>query len=368
MSSRHSTRVLLVAGLLSTCTHVEGKTFGNTTVVDPTSKQTFYNDIWISPEAVEDGRTFINCRQPGMIALTYDNAPHQNMAGILDKLKEYKAKATFFANGFRIDPNCESRVAKQTPGAPSLCDTWPENINQMASLLRRAITEGHQIGNGGYWHRNMLDLANDTTQFNAQITELQQAAEDTIGSGYQLQKYFRPPFGEHKGVVVKKVRSLGYTNILYSIDSGDYNEGTLSPQATYEIAKQRLQVLANHSSSQWSFIVSLHADKASTHTLIPLLADLASKHKYRIVSLSDCIGDAEPRIPKFITEAPTQSPKQTQDATGTSIAGASSVAGAGTANVNPAAQKDSGACGGRLNVWVIACQMILSIFAANVLL
>ena len=69
-----------------------------------------------------------------MIALTFDDGPGAHTGELLDTLKQYGAKATFFLQGVNIE---------QYGG---------EAIARMAS-------EGHLIGNHSYDHPNMLKLS-----------------------------------------------------------------------------------------------------------------------------------------------------------------------------------------------------------------
>lgn len=65
-----------------------------------------------------------------LVALTFDDGPNPDATPrILDTLGEYGVRATFFVLG---------RHAER----------WPE-------LVHRAVTEGHQLGNHGYFHRKL---------------------------------------------------------------------------------------------------------------------------------------------------------------------------------------------------------------------
>jgi len=65
----------------------------------------------------------------GKLALTYDDGPGKRLTPkLLDLLKQYNARATFFMVGFRMDD------------APE--------------LVQRTLDDGHEIGSHGYWHKN----------------------------------------------------------------------------------------------------------------------------------------------------------------------------------------------------------------------
>lgn len=63
------------------------------------------------------------------IALTFDDGPSEETLKVLDLLKEYNAKATFFI--------------------------WGQRIKDRENILRKIIEEGHEIGNHSYEHKRL---------------------------------------------------------------------------------------------------------------------------------------------------------------------------------------------------------------------
>ena len=126
------------------------------------------------------------------IALTFDDGPHPtHTPEILDLLREYNVKATFFVVGSNVE----------------LC---PE-------ITRRTLDEGHELGNHTYSHANL-----------ARKTERE--TEDEIGKTAavldQLYSYettlLRPPGGCLTSAVSKNLMSLGCTVVLWSVDPRDW--------------------------------------------------------------------------------------------------------------------------------------------------
>ena len=72
------------------------------------------------------------CRKPTkekLVALTFDDGPHpEHTPQVLDVLKQYDVKATFFVIGTRIAGN--------------------------EDILKRIHAEGHQTGNHSFSHKN----------------------------------------------------------------------------------------------------------------------------------------------------------------------------------------------------------------------
>lgn len=77
------------------------------------------------------------CKQFGQVSLTFDDGPHQNTIQILDTLKKYNVKATFFITGVNV--------------------TSQERIN----ILKRIIDEGHIIGSHTWSHFDLPSLSDD---------------------------------------------------------------------------------------------------------------------------------------------------------------------------------------------------------------
>jgi peptidoglycan/xylan/chitin deacetylase (PgdA/CDA1 family) len=125
--------------------------------------------------------------------LTFDDGPTSEITHfILEQLKKYNAKATFFCVG--------------------------ENIDKFPTIFQQIIDDGHAVGNHtnnhlNGWKTNALDYI-----FN--INEAQNKFEK-----YQLLKthLFRPPYGKIKFSQIKKLKERGYKIIMWDILSGDFD-------------------------------------------------------------------------------------------------------------------------------------------------
>ncbi len=104
-------------------------------------------------------------REEKVIALTFDDGPHPEFTPqILDLLKEYEAKATFFILG------------KQAALYPD--------------LVKRELEEGHELGNHTYSH---IDVKKSSKE---KIEKEFQKTQDMIYSITGVKpKVFRPPYG-----------------------------------------------------------------------------------------------------------------------------------------------------------------------------
>ncbi|MEF2243381.1 MULTISPECIES: polysaccharide deacetylase family protein [unclassified Paenibacillus] len=122
-----------------------------------------------------------------LIAFTFDDGPNANTTPlILDVLQQYDAKGTFFVIGNRIEHN--------------------ENI------IKRQITEGHEVANHGYSHK-FFDRNYPISTINKEITETKNKIFELTGS---ISPWFRPPGGHINDQVVQAAKENGYTVILWS--------------------------------------------------------------------------------------------------------------------------------------------------------
>lgn len=126
------------------------------------------------------------------LALTYDDGPHPLYTEkLLDVLREFNAKATFFAVG--------------------------ENVENNLSTACRMITEGHELGNHSYSHRKMVGINLDTIR-----TEIQKTDDIFSNLGVRSDIHFRAPFGLKRIRLPWELARRNKTNVLWNVDPKDY--------------------------------------------------------------------------------------------------------------------------------------------------
>lgn len=150
----------------------------------PVFVRAFYKDLtWNSGE------------KKNIIHLTFDDGPIPEVTPrVLDLLKSYNAKATFFCIG--------------------------RNANDNPEIFQRLISEGHSIGNHSYNHLNGWQTDNKTYFEN--IEQCQQLVQS---------KLFRPPYGRIKRSQIN-VLKLKYKIIMWDVLSWDFNQGLSAQQCT----------------------------------------------------------------------------------------------------------------------------------------
>lgn len=130
--------------------------------------------------------------------LTFDDGPHETATPfVLDQLKEYDAKATFFCIG--------------------------KNVKAYPGIYKRILDEGHAVGNHTYNHLNGWKTKNKHY-----INDIAEAAK------YIDSRLFRPPYGKVSPFIAKILNSrFNYNIIMWHVLSGDFDE-KLSPQKCAE--------------------------------------------------------------------------------------------------------------------------------------
>ncbi len=129
-----------------------------------------------------------------MIALTFDDGPDEDFTPqILDILKKYNAKATFFVVGQKVEWNPE--------------------------IVKRAYDEGHEIGNHTFTHINICKNSNE--KILKEISETQQAIKNVTGYEPNL---FRPPYRAMNESLFNIIKSNNMKVVLWSdIDTKDWS-------------------------------------------------------------------------------------------------------------------------------------------------
>ena len=134
------------------------------------------------------------------VTLTFDDGPDPKWTPkILDILKQYNVKATFFLLG-------------------SQAENYP-------FLVQRIVNEGHEIGNHTYTHPNIAEISAQQIQLELNATQF--LLESITGRSTIL---FRPPYNADASpsrlkelLPLKKIQDeLGYLIVLESIDPEDW--------------------------------------------------------------------------------------------------------------------------------------------------
>jgi peptidoglycan-N-acetylglucosamine deacetylase len=171
----------------------------------------------------------VRTREP-LISLTFDDGPDEHTPELLDLLDRFALRATFFVLG--------------------------EHARKRSRELASIVARGHEVASHGYAHRPVVAMSYREIRQDLHAT---QALLPTRLGGRPL---FRPPRGELSPRALAATWWLGYTTVLWSLDSLDHR-----PLGASAIAAR----LAGPGLSPGD-IVLLHEGEASTRAALPAIA------------------------------------------------------------------------------------------------
>jgi peptidoglycan-N-acetylglucosamine deacetylase len=185
-----------------------------------------------------------------IIALTFDDGPWSHTPQILDILKKYDIKATFFIIGQHIQAHREE--------------------------LQRVVQEGHAIGNHTWNHRYQNVSAETAAAELGQTADLLKEVTETETS------MFRPPGGNITNGLANYATQHNNAVIMWSVDSNDYRSATSVASMTEKV------VGGIHSGA----IVLLHdggGNRTKTVQALPQIISQLQQQGYRFVTVPELL-------------------------------------------------------------------------------
>jgi len=199
------------------------------------------------------------------VTITFDDGPSPYTPRVLDKLKEFKIKATFFVLGINAEK-------------------YPE-------IVQRIVDEGHTLGIHGYDHSKWVTKGIVQEQVTHSLKVLKKIVPD-----YKIE-YFRPPFLRGFGTKHPEMLGLeclkGLCIVDYSTICEDWKEGTTLGDML-RLTKSMIGLGAAILFHDGYYPESEYKDRTkASEVIFPLYTYLASKG-YNIKSLKELEdGDGE---------------------------------------------------------------------------
>ena len=183
------------------------------------------------------------------IYLTFDDGPHESATPfVLEQLKEYGAKATFFCIG--------------------------KNVVEQPLLYEQIVSAGHAVGNHTFNHLNGWKTPTDRY-----LQNIQDCADALAPDNPKTAKHlFRPPYGRITRGQIQHLRD--YRIIMWDVLSVDYDRSLPAERCL------RNTLRAVRPGSIVVFHDSLKAEKNMTYALPRLLEQLTGEG-YRFKSLHE---------------------------------------------------------------------------------
>lgn len=178
------------------------------------------------------------------LALTFDDGPHPRLTlELLDILKSEEVQVTFFTVGKNIK-------------------TYPE-------LARLIVAENHTLGTHSQTHRNLPKLKAIEA-----IEDIEMAFQMAIDHVGMVSPFFRFPFGSKNQNLTTHVKSSGYGNFFWDIDTLDWKKTQ---------PKELLEFTLNQIESTGKGIVLFHDIQPQTIVIMPTLLEALKRNGYKLV-------------------------------------------------------------------------------------
>ncbi len=177
-----------------------------------------------------------------VIYLTFDDGPHPFATPfVLDELKKYNAKATFFCIG--------------------------KNLIDYPVTYKRILDEGHSTGNHTQNHLNGWKTTTDT--YLADVTEASKHIHSNL---------FRPPFGRISSLQAKGIKDAMKNKsskiVMWDVLSGDFDES---------LSKEKCLKNVTDKTTNGSIVVFHDSEKAFPllKHVLPVVLEFFAKSGYR---------------------------------------------------------------------------------------
>lgn len=180
------------------------------------------------------------------VALTFDDGPNPvTTPQVLDILKRYNAKATFFTIG--------------------------QKIAGQEALLQKMIAQGNEIGNHTWSHPNLASL--EVQGIKQEVTSTNEAIEKAI---HKKPTLMRPPYGSTNATVQA---AAGMKEILWTVDTLDWQN-----HSTEGIMKHVKEELTPGG------IILMHDIHQTSVDALPSVLDYLKSQGYEVVTVSELYG------------------------------------------------------------------------------
>jgi peptidoglycan/xylan/chitin deacetylase (PgdA/CDA1 family) len=172
----------------------------------------------------------------GYVGLTFDDGPTGSTSALLSVLRANGVRATMFNVGQTVQSN--------------------------PSAARAQVDAGMWVANHSWNHSNMTSMSQ--SQMQSDLSQTNAAIQSATGVRPQL---FRPPYGQTNSTLQSVAASLGLRQVLWDVDSQDWNGASVS------------QIVSNASRLQAGQVILMHDGIQNTRDAIPqIMANLSSRN------------------------------------------------------------------------------------------
>lgn len=226
---------------------------------NPAAEKPAPTPIPMTAAAAEPQITFNSVHVDGpYIAMTFDDGPSEKLTPkLLDLLAAHHIKATFFVIG--------------------------QNVVDHPELVKRALKEGHEIGNHSWSHPSFGKMSDESVR-----RELRKTDDAIVNACGVRPTLMRPPYGS---ITARQKRwihdEFGYRIILWDVDPLDWKRPGASV-VTSRIVKE---------TRNGSIVLSHDIHPGTIEAMPETLKELEAKG-FKFVTVSELISMARPPTPK----------------------------------------------------------------------
>lgn len=187
-------------------------------------------------------------REDKVCAISFDAAwGNEDTHELVEILKEYNVKATFFVVGDWVDK-------------------YPESVKELNDA-------GHDIMNHSNTHPHMTQISKE--KMLSEVEACDEKIEKITGKKPNL---FRPPYGDYNDSVIETLKQAGHYTIQWDVDSLDWKD--LSANDIYTRVTQKV---TNGS------IVLFHNAAKHTPEALPSILEKLQSDGYKIIKINELI-------------------------------------------------------------------------------
>ncbi|KAG8915707.1 Carbohydrate esterase 4 protein [Tulasnella sp. 408] len=208
---------------------------------------------------------YSKCTTPNTVAITFDDGPYTWNTDIVNTLKQYNAKGTFFVNGNNYE--CIYSTANE-------------------QRLKTAYQAGHQIASHTWAHLDWTTLSKD--KLKSEMTKTDTALTKILGV---KPAFVRPPYGNYNNASREVAAANGQSIVIWDFDSGD------SVGKTVQQSETEYQNVANKKPST---ILALNHETYETTAkqVLPYALKTLKAKGYKFVTVAECLGGKNPYLTK----------------------------------------------------------------------
>ena len=184
----------------------------------------------------------------GFVSLTFDDGPSPYTLEILQILKKFKIKATFFVTG--------------------------ESLSEHPEILKAVVLDGHTIANHTWNHPDITKLSKEDLyeEIHSLNVEIQKLTEQDV-------KFFRPPYGKITKDHLYTIVDFGLVPVFWDIDTNDWDSSITEP-----IERRVMESLKQHN------IILMHdggGPRERTVKALPKIIKRLKRKGYKFLPISD---------------------------------------------------------------------------------